>query len=115
MALKKFFFLYNTFSINDGPHIRFGEDNWLDNVLLCEQYSTLYNIVLRKSDTIATVMATSPLDVMFRRDLIGLRLVAWNSDDIQLSPGPDEFGEIYMPMAPSRYTPFTKRSFNLIY
>jgi hypothetical protein len=56
----------------------------------------LYNIVCRKSDTIAIIIATSPLDVTFRRDLIGLTLVAWNSllvrlEDIQLSPGPDEF------------------------
>jgi hypothetical protein len=41
-------------------------------------------------------MATSPPDATFRRVLIGPRLVAWNSlllrlDDIQLSPGPDEF------------------------
>jgi hypothetical protein len=96
MASKKFFFRHGTFSINDGSHIHFWKDIWLDNVPLCKQYSALYNIVRRKSDTIATVMATSPPDVTFRRDLIGLRLVAWNSlllhlDDIQLSPGPDEF------------------------
>jgi hypothetical protein len=41
-------------------------------------------------------MATSPLDVTFRRDLIGPRLVAWNAllqrlDSIQLSTWPDEF------------------------
>jgi hypothetical protein len=41
-------------------------------------------------------MATSPPDVTFRRDLIGSRLVAWNSllhrlEAIHLSPGPDEF------------------------
>jgi hypothetical protein len=56
----------------------------------------LHSIVRRKSDTIDTIMATSPPDVTFRRDLIGLRLVAWNSllhclDAIQLSLGPDEF------------------------
>jgi hypothetical protein len=41
-------------------------------------------------------MATSPPDVMFRRDLIGQWLVAWNSllqrlATVQLSPGTDEF------------------------
>jgi hypothetical protein len=41
-------------------------------------------------------MATSHPDVTFIRDFIGPRLVAWNSllvrlEDIQLSPGPDEF------------------------
>jgi hypothetical protein len=41
-------------------------------------------------------MAASPLDVTFRRDLIGPRLTSWNAliqrlDSIQLSTGPDEF------------------------
>jgi hypothetical protein len=41
-------------------------------------------------------MATSPLDVTFRRDLIGPRLAAWNAllrhlEFFQLSMGPYEF------------------------
>ena len=41
-------------------------------------------------------MATSPPTVTFRRDLIGLRLLAWNAlllrlESIQLSEGQDEF------------------------
>jgi hypothetical protein len=61
-----------------------------------KKYPTLYNIVRRKSDTIALVMAISPPDVTFRRDLIGPRLVAWNAllqhlDSIQLSAKPNEF------------------------
>jgi hypothetical protein len=41
-------------------------------------------------------MATSPLDVTFRRDLVGQRLVAWDDllqrlASIQLSDAPDEF------------------------
>jgi hypothetical protein len=59
MASKKFFFRHGTFSINDGSQIRFLEDNWLNNIPLCEQYPALYSIVRRKSDTIAIVMATS--------------------------------------------------------
>jgi hypothetical protein len=81
MASKKFFFRHDTFSINDGAQI---------------QYPALYSIVHRKSDIICTLMATSPPDVTFRRDLISPRLVAWNSllirlEDVQLSPGSDEF------------------------
>jgi hypothetical protein len=96
MATKKFFFRYGTFSIKDGSQIRVWEDSWLGNSPLREQYPVLYSIVRRKSDTIALVMATSPLDVTFRRDLIGPRLVAWNTllqrlDSIQLLIGPDEF------------------------
>jgi hypothetical protein len=75
MASKKFFFPHGTFSINDGSQIRFWEDIWLDNVR--DQYPALYSIVRYKSETIAKVMATSPLDVTFRRDLLGPRLTAW--------------------------------------
>jgi hypothetical protein len=96
MATKKFFFQYVTFSIEDGSQIRFREDSWLGNGPLREQYPAMYSIVRRKSDTIALVMATSPPNVTFRRDLIGPRLAAWNAllqclESIQLLHGPDEF------------------------
>jgi hypothetical protein len=96
MALKEIFFRHGTFSINNGTHIWFWKDIWLGNAPLCVQYPALYNIVRRKSDAIATVMATSPPNVTFRRVLFGQRLLAWNSlidrlGDIQLWPEPDEF------------------------
>jgi hypothetical protein len=46
------------YTINDGSQIRFWEDTWLDNAPLREQYPALYNIVLHKSNIIATVVAT---------------------------------------------------------
>jgi hypothetical protein len=73
MALKKFFFRCGTLSINDGSQIWFWEDIWLDNAPLWEQYPDLYNIVRHKGDTIAKIMATSPPDVTFIRDLLGPR------------------------------------------
>jgi hypothetical protein len=96
MAAKKNFFRFGSFSINDGSQIRFWEDQWLGNTTLREQYPALYTIVRHKSDTIATVMATSPPNVSFRRNLIGPRLTAWNAllqrlDSIQLSAGSDVF------------------------
>jgi hypothetical protein len=56
----------------------------------------LYNIVHQKGDTIATVMASSPPNVTFRRDLISPRLASWNTllhrlDSVQLSLGTDVF------------------------
>jgi hypothetical protein len=88
----EFFFRYDTFSIKDGTQICFWEDSWLGNHPLSKQYPALYSI----SDIIAVVMATSPPDVTFRRDLIGPRLLAWNAllqrlEAIQLSIGPDKF------------------------
>jgi hypothetical protein len=74
MAAKPKFFRFGHFSIKDGSQIRFWEDKWLGNASLQEQYPALYNIVRYKSDTIAKVMATSPPDVTFRRDLLGQRL-----------------------------------------
>jgi hypothetical protein len=52
--------------------------------------------VSHKGDTIAKVIEISPPDVMFRRDLSGQRLVAWNVllqrlANIQLQDGHDEF------------------------
>jgi hypothetical protein len=49
-----------------------------------------------KGDTIATVMATSPPNVTFRRNLIGPQLMAWNAllqrlAFVHLSPGNDKF------------------------
>jgi hypothetical protein len=96
MATKAKFFRFGQFIIKDGSQIRFWEDSWLGIAPLREQYPALYNIVCYKSDTIKKVMATSPLDVKFKRDLIGQRLVAWNAllqrlATIQLSPETDEF------------------------
>jgi hypothetical protein len=79
MAMKKYFFCLGNFSIKDGLEIRLWEDRWLGNTMLHEQYLALYPIVHYKSDTIAKVMGTSPPNVMFRRVLLGKRLVYWNA------------------------------------
>ena len=96
MATKNVFFRHGTFSIKNGAQIWFWEDAWLDNAPLSEQYPALYRIARRQGDTIATVMATSPPNVTFKRVLLGQRLVAWNTliqrlGDIHLSLEPDEF------------------------
>jgi hypothetical protein len=78
MATKKFFVDLDSFSIKDGSEIRFWEDKWLGNSTLREQYSALYSIVRHKGDTLAKVMETSSPAMVFRRDLSGQRLVAWN-------------------------------------
>jgi hypothetical protein len=44
MAMKKFFFPYNSFIIEDGSEHRFWEDKWLGNATLREQYQ-LYTIL----------------------------------------------------------------------
>jgi hypothetical protein len=79
MAANSKFFRFGQFFIKNGSQIRFWEDKWLGNATLREQYHALYSIVRYKSDTIVKVMATSPPDVSFRRDLVGQRLVAWDA------------------------------------
>jgi hypothetical protein len=96
MATKKHFFRFGSFSIRDGSEIRFWEDKWLGNTTLREQYPALYNIVRHKDHTLATVLENFPPNVTFRRTLLGVRLVSWNSlllrlQAIQLLPGPDIF------------------------
>jgi hypothetical protein len=96
METKKDFFRFGSFTIKDGSEITLWEDNWLGNTTLREQYPALYNIVGHKNETIAMVLETSPPNVSYRRDLIGPRLMAWNTllgrlDSVQLTEGPDEF------------------------
>jgi hypothetical protein len=63
MATKKKKFCFGSFSINDGSQIGFGRVNGL--VICPSAHPALYNIMCHKSDTIATIMATSPRDVTF--------------------------------------------------
>jgi hypothetical protein len=63
MATKKFSSAMVLFLIKDGSQIHLWEDSWIGNSPLSEQYTALYSIVHRKSDTIALVIATSPRDV----------------------------------------------------
>jgi len=43
------------------------------------QYPSLYNIVRRKQATVATVLESTPLNVYFRRALVGDKLLEWNN------------------------------------
>jgi hypothetical protein len=62
------------FIVGDGSQTRFCEDAWLDNTPFKNQYSSLYNIVRKKSVTVTTVLRSNPLNVAFRRSLVGNNL-----------------------------------------
>jgi hypothetical protein len=51
----------------------------LGNHSFQHQYPTLYNIVRRKSDTIAKVLSAAPLSISFRRYLSDNNLILWNN------------------------------------
>jgi hypothetical protein len=96
MKVKNEFLCFGTFLIKDGSQVRFWEDKWLGNSTLREQYPSLYNIARHKQDTVAEVFSTSPLNIFWRRDLIGCKLTAWNDlvlrlANIVLSQESDEF------------------------
>jgi hypothetical protein len=78
MKAKDHFLEFSTFNIHNGEQIRFWEDNWLGNFTLKEQYSSLYNIAGKKHISIAHVFRSAPLNITFRRALVGEKLQMWN-------------------------------------
>jgi hypothetical protein len=75
MKVKEKFLRFGTFHLNNGAQIRLWEDKWIGNHVLKYQYPSLYNIVRRKSDTVAKVLSGVPLNVSFQRQLTGNNLV----------------------------------------
>ena len=57
----------------------FREDTWLGDTSRAMQYPSLYNIVQvqRKDYYVATVLNSIPLNIQFRRSLVGQRWDAW--------------------------------------
>uniref|UniRef100_A0A453KL00 Uncharacterized protein n=1 Tax=Aegilops tauschii subsp. strangulata TaxID=200361 RepID=A0A453KL00_AEGTS len=61
---------------------------------LALQYPSLYSIVQRRDAYVATVLQPTPLNIQFRRTLVGNRWDAWlhlvrRLMDVQLSQQPD--------------------------
>ena len=84
------------FKIKDGSQIRFWEDTWVDTKPLNDQFPNLYNIVHYPHDTLPNVIHQTPLNVSFRRALVGDKLIAWHNlvakiSGQQLSNGRDTF------------------------
>lgn len=77
MKVKSTFLHFGSFGLNYGNLIRFWEDKWLGNFILREKCPTLFNIVSKKHATVASVFSTVPLNVSFRRALIGHNLSFW--------------------------------------
>jgi hypothetical protein len=69
---------YGTFRVKYGSQTRIWEDNWICQKLLRELYPNLYQIVWRPHDTVQFVLPHAPLNISFRRTLIGDKLTAWH-------------------------------------
>jgi len=66
-----------SFDIKDENKMRFWDDTWVGDKPLKVKYSSLYNIVCDPHATVAKVMATTPLNISFRRGLVDNKLIAW--------------------------------------
>ena len=73
MKVKSFFFHRTKFIVGNGTSTRFWEDTWLGETPLAIQYPSLYNIAQRRAAYVATVLKSTPLNIQFRRTLVGNR------------------------------------------
>src|SRR5437016_2709890 len=79
MKVKQEFFSLGRFNLGDGLQVRFWEDTWIGTRPFKELYQGVYNIVRKKSAIVKTMLYARPLNVSFRRSLVGANLIAWNS------------------------------------
>ena len=77
MRIKATFFNRTRCIVGNGNDTRFWEDTWLGNAPLATQYPSLYRIVQRREALVATVLQSIPLNIQFRRVLVGDRWEAW--------------------------------------
>ena len=79
MGVKDQFLNLGRFKLDSGIRIRFWKDKWLGNQKLKDQFPNLFNIVQRKHATVAKGLSSNPLNVSFRRTLVGDKLTEWYS------------------------------------
>lgn len=73
MGIKNHFLNLGSFALKNGTQVSFWEDTWLGDQPFKYQYPSLYNIV-RKN-----ILSSSPLNLSFRRALIGNKLTEWHN------------------------------------
>jgi hypothetical protein len=96
MKIKDEVLQHGSFSVKDGEKTRFWEDTWVGSTPFRFRYPSIYNIVRDPHATVAKVMATSPLNVSFRRALVDNNLNAWNNlvaqlVNVEIGEGSDTF------------------------
>jgi hypothetical protein len=77
MEVKDLVLQIGRFRVQDGSQTRFWEDLWLGKDPLMVKYPSLYKIVKKKNVSVAQVLSTTPLNVSFRRALVGGNLDKW--------------------------------------
>jgi hypothetical protein len=71
MEVKDLVLQRGRFRVQDGSQARFWEDLWLGKDPLMVKYHNLYYIVCKKNVSVAQVLSTTPLNLSFRRALVG--------------------------------------------
>jgi hypothetical protein len=77
LKVKDTFLDLGNFQMSNGANIRFWEDKWLWNFTLKQYYPSLYLITHKKHICVQFVFSTIPLNISFRRALIGNNLNSW--------------------------------------
>jgi hypothetical protein len=77
MQVKRLVLERGRFKIQNGTQTRFWEDLWIGTEPLMTKYPSLYNLVRKKNASVAQVLSTTPLNVSFRRALVGDNWAKW--------------------------------------
>ena len=96
MRVKEKFFKFGSFGIGDGQQTRFWQDVWLGDTTLANEYPSLFAIALHKDFTVASVFGSMPINLSFRRNLVGNNRQLWfhlieRLMRIHLDDEPDKF------------------------
>jgi hypothetical protein len=79
MNVKDHFLSLGRFKLVSRNQIRFWEDKWLGNHAFKHVYPNLFNIARKKHATTADVIRSSPLNISFKRALVGTKLQEWHN------------------------------------
>jgi hypothetical protein len=96
LSIKDVVLANGSFNIKDGTSTRFWDDTWVGGKPFKDRYPNLYNIVRDPHASVAKIMGTNPLNVSFRRALVGNKLSEWLNlvariSNIVLVDGSDNF------------------------
>jgi hypothetical protein len=96
MRIKDEVLAKGSFDIKDGTKMRFWDDIWVGDKPLKVKYPSLYNTVRDRHATVSKVLASTPLNISFRRALVGNKLLEWLNlvaqiSNVELVGGSDYF------------------------
>ena len=77
MEVKDLLLQNGKFKVNSGHQTRFWEDVWIDQQPLMRKFPDLYRIIRRRGVSVASVLSLTPLNISFRRGIVGERLKEW--------------------------------------